>query len=249
MDVAGTKSARAEGRVSRNSVRKMLVGRRQDKQIRAHHGEHMEPINVVLVHGGWADGSSWSKVIPLLQDKGFNVTAAQIPLTPIEDDVAITKRLLTAQNGPTVLVGHSYGGIVVSGAGNGSPNVKALVYIAAFALDEGESIEALGKSGPAPAGAAQIRPDANGFLWINRDGFAQAFASDVDPIQGRVIPHDAAFDFDFEKEQLLKILDAAWHARSAADWQPHPMFGPMTVEEWGKLLQIHIDYHLRQFAA
>ena len=144
MDVAGTKSARAEGRVSRNSVRKMLVGRRQDKQIRAHHGEHMEPINVVLVHGGWADGSSWSKVIPLLQDKGFNVTAAQIPLTSIEDDVAITKRLLTAQNGPTVLVGHSYGGIVVSDAGNGSPNVKALVYIAAFALDEGESIEALG---------------------------------------------------------------------------------------------------------
>ena len=75
------------------------------------------------------------------------MTAAQIPLTSIEDDVAITKRLLAAQNGPTVLVGHSYGGIVVSGAGNGSPNVKALVYIAAFALDEGESIEALGKSG------------------------------------------------------------------------------------------------------
>ena len=67
--------------------------------------------------------------------------------------------------------------------------------------------------------------------------------------KGFKIPHDAAFDFDFEKEQLLKILDAAWHARSAADWQPHPMFGPMTVEEWGKLLQIHIDYHLRQFAA
>ncbi len=147
----------------------------------------MEPINVVLVRGAWADGSSWSKVIPLLQDKGFNVTAAQIPLTSIEDDVAITKRLLTAENGPTVLVGHSYGGIVVSGAGNGSPNVKALVYIAAFALDEGESIEALGKSGPAPAGAAQIRPDANGFLWINREGFAEAFASDVDPIQARVM--------------------------------------------------------------
>ena len=147
----------------------------------------MEPINVVLVHGAWSDGSSWSKVTSPLQDKGFNVTAAQIPLTSIEDDVAITKRLLAAQNGPTVLVGHSYGGIVVSGAGNGSPNAKALVYIAAFALDEGESVEALGKSGPAPAGAAQIRPDANGFLWINREGFAQAFASDVDPIQVRVM--------------------------------------------------------------
>jgi pimeloyl-ACP methyl ester carboxylesterase len=146
----------------------------------------MEPINVVLVHGAWADGSSWSKVIPLLEDKGFNVTAAQIPLMSIEEDVAVTKRLLTSQNGPTVLVGHSYGGIVVSGAGNGSPNVKALVYIVAFALDEGESIEALGKSGPAPAGAAQIRPNANGFLRINREGFAQAFA-DVDPIQARVM--------------------------------------------------------------
>jgi Protein of unknown function (DUF1569) len=67
--------------------------------------------------------------------------------------------------------------------------------------------------------------------------------------KGFKVPHGATFDFDFEKEQLLKILDAAWHARSTADWQPHPMFGPMTVEEWGKLLQIHIDYHLRQFAA
>src|SRR6201998_4753204 len=187
MDVAGTKSARAEGRVSRKSVRKKLVGRRQDKQIRAHHGEHMEPINVVLVHGAWADGSSWSKVIPPQQTKGFNVTSAQIPLKSIEDDVVVTKRLLSAQGGPTVLVGHSYGGVVVSVAANGSPNVKALVYIAAFGLDEGESIEALGKTGPAPAGAAQIRPDANGFLWINREGFAQAFASDVDPIQARVM--------------------------------------------------------------
>jgi hypothetical protein len=67
--------------------------------------------------------------------------------------------------------------------------------------------------------------------------------------KGFKIPRGATFDFDFEKEQLLKILDAAWHARSTADWQPHPMFGPVTVKEWGKLLQIHIDYHLRQFAA
>jgi pimeloyl-ACP methyl ester carboxylesterase len=81
----------------------------------------MEPINVVLVHGAWADGSSWSKVIPLLEDKGFNVTAAQIPLMSIEEDVAVTKRLLTSQNAPTVLVGHSYGGIVVSGAGKAHP--------------------------------------------------------------------------------------------------------------------------------
>jgi len=143
--------------------------------------------NVVLVHGAWADGSSWSKVIPLLQKKGFYVTAAQIPLTSLEDDIAVTRNLLDAQNGPTVLVGHSYGGMVISGAANGAPNVKALVYIAAFGLDEGESIESLGKQGPAPSGAAQIRPDDHGFLWIERDGFAQAFAADVDPVEASVM--------------------------------------------------------------
>src|ERR1700740_352048 len=86
------------------------------------------------------------------------------------------------------------------------------------------------------------------FRWILVDWFPEQPVGLRLP-KGFKIPHDAAFDFDFEKDQLLKILDAAWHARSPADWQPHPMFGPMTVEEWGKLLEIHIDYHLRQFAA
>ena len=144
--------------------------------------------NVVLVHGAWADGSSWSRVIPILQKNGLNVVAAQLPLSSIDADVAVTKNLLAALNGPVVLVGHSYGGVVVSGAANSMPNVKALVYIAAFALDEGESIEGLGKQGPAPAGAAAVRPpDANGFLWIDRDGFAKAFAADVDPVEASVM--------------------------------------------------------------
>src|SRR5882672_4846398 len=112
--------------------------------------------NVVLVHGAWADGSSWSKVIPLLQKKDLNVVATQLPLTSIEDDVAATRRLLATVNGPVVLVGHSYGGVVISNATEGQDDVKALVYVAAFGLDEGESLEALGKQGPAPAGAAQI---------------------------------------------------------------------------------------------
>ncbi len=86
------------------------------------------------------------------------------------------------------------------------------------------------------------------FRWILVDWYPEQPVGLRLP-KGFKIPHGAAFDFDFEKEQLLKILDAAWHARSTADWQPHPMFGPMTVKEWGKLLQIHIDYHLRQFAA
>ena len=91
-------------------------------------------VNVVLVHGAWADGSCWSKEIPLLQAQRFHVSAAQIPLTSLKEDIAVTKRLLALQKGPTVLVGHSYGGAVISGAAVDSPNVKALAYIAAFGL-------------------------------------------------------------------------------------------------------------------
>jgi pimeloyl-ACP methyl ester carboxylesterase len=143
--------------------------------------------NVVLVHGAWADGSSWSKVISLLDPKRFNVTAVQLPLTSLSDDIAVTRKALAAQKGPTVLVGHSYGGAVITGAANDAPNVSALVYIAAFGLDEGESLESLSKQGPATAGAAQIRPDEYGFLWIDRDGFANVFAADVDPVEARVM--------------------------------------------------------------
>jgi pimeloyl-ACP methyl ester carboxylesterase len=141
--------------------------------------------NVVLVHGAWADGSSWSKVIPLLEAKGYNVSAVQIPLTSLEDDIATTQRLLSLQKGPTVLVGHSYGGAVITGAA--TPQVKALVYIAAFGLDEGESLDGLSKQGPPPAGAAQVRPDESGFLWIDRSGFHQAFAADVDKTEAAVM--------------------------------------------------------------
>jgi pimeloyl-ACP methyl ester carboxylesterase len=143
--------------------------------------------NVVLVHGAFADGSSWGKVIPLLQRKGFNVTAVQLPLTSLSDDIAATRNLLSTQKGPTVLVGHSYGGAVITGAANEASNVTSLVYIAAFGLDEGESVEGLLKQGPAPAGAAQIRPDDHGFLWIDREGFSQAFAADVDPVEARIM--------------------------------------------------------------
>ena len=115
--------------------------------------------SVVLVHGAWADGSSWSKVIPLLQNKGFSVIAPQLPLTSLDDDIAVTRNALASQKGPTVVVGHSYGGLVITGAANDAPNVSALVYIADWGLDEGESIEDFSKQGPAPAGAAQIRPD------------------------------------------------------------------------------------------
>jgi pimeloyl-ACP methyl ester carboxylesterase len=144
-------------------------------------------INVVLVHGAWADGSSWGKVISLLDRKALHVTAVQLPLTSLEDDIAVTRNALSAQKGPTIVVGHSYGGAVITGAANDAPNVTALVYIAAFGLDEGESIEGLSKQGPVPAGAAQIRPDEHGFLWIDREGFAQAFAGDADPAEAYIL--------------------------------------------------------------
>jgi pimeloyl-ACP methyl ester carboxylesterase len=162
---------------------------RKVNRARTNRRTRMEPkTNVVLVHGAWADGSSWSKVIPLLQKKSLKVVAAQLPLTSVEADIAVTKNLLGMLKGPVVLVGHSYGGVVITGAANGMPGVKALVYIVAFALDEGESLDGLSKQGPAPAGAAAVRPpDDHGLLWIDRDGFAKAFAADVDPTEAGVM--------------------------------------------------------------
>ncbi len=132
--------------------------------------------NIMLVHGAWADATCWSRVILLLQAKGFTVTAAQIPLTSLSDDVAVTRRLLSNVTEPTVLVGHSYGGAVITGTATDTPQVKALVYITAFGLDEGESLESLANQGPPSPGSTAIEPDANGYLWINRDKFHDAFA-------------------------------------------------------------------------
>jgi pimeloyl-ACP methyl ester carboxylesterase len=135
--------------------------------------------NIMLVHGAWADGSCWRKVILLLEAKGYNVTAAQIPLTSLEDDIAVTRRLLSDLAEPTVLVGHSYGGAVITGAATQTPQVKALVYITAFGLDEGESLESLANQGPLSPGSAAIQPDAHGFLWINREKFHNSFCADA----------------------------------------------------------------------
>lgn len=144
-------------------------------------------VNIMLVHGAWADGSCWSKVIPLLQAKGLSVIAAQIPLTSLDDDIAVTRCLLSMQTGPTVLVGHSYGGAVITGAATAAPNVKALVYITAFGLDEGESLDSFSKQRPLSSGSAMIWPDKDGFLWINRDGFHEAFAADASPTEAAVL--------------------------------------------------------------
>jgi pimeloyl-ACP methyl ester carboxylesterase len=166
--------------------------------------------NIVLVHGAWADGSSWAKIIPILEKKGFHVTAVQNPLTSFADDVAATKRIIDAQDGPVLLVGHSYGGAVITEAGN-DPKVVGLVYVAAFAPDTGESSGSLGKPyGPTP-GVTELRPLADGFLVLTPKGVQEDFAADLGsaekdlllatqtPTQGAVLG--------------ATISTAAWHSK------------------------------------
>jgi len=143
--------------------------------------------NVLLVHGAWADGSCWAKVIPLLQAKGLNVIAAQIPLTSLDDDIAVTRRMLGMRPEPTVLVGHSYGGAVITGAATRAANVKSLVYITGFGLDEGESLESLSKQGAPSAGSTAIGPDNNGYLWIDRERYHSAFVADATQTEAAVM--------------------------------------------------------------
>lgn len=134
--------------------------------------------NVVLVHGAWADGSSWSKIIPLLEAKGLHVVCVQNPLTSLAEDVAATKRLIDAQDGPVLLVGHSYGGAVITEAGN-NPKVAGLVYVAAFAPDAGESAGSLGKPYGATPGVGELRPIEDGFLVLTPKGVLEDFGPDL----------------------------------------------------------------------
>jgi pimeloyl-ACP methyl ester carboxylesterase len=135
--------------------------------------------NVILVHGAWADGSSWSKVIPLLVEKELAVTAVQLPLTTFEADVAAVRRAIALTDGDVVLVGHSYAGAVIGEAGN-DPKVARLVYIDAFAPDAGESAGSLFAQFEAAPLGAEIRPDAEGFLKLTRTGIFDLFAQDAD---------------------------------------------------------------------
>jgi len=142
--------------------------------------------NIVLVHGAWADGSCWSRVIALLQAAGFHVVAVQNPLTSLADDVAATKRIIALQDGPVILVGHSYAGVVITEAGN-DPKVVGLVYVAAFAPGEGESINSVSKPyPPAPLGS-ELRPDAQGFLTATPKGIAEDMAQELPPSEQQTL--------------------------------------------------------------
>ena len=143
--------------------------------------------NIVLVHGAWADGSSWSAVIERLQADGYTVTAPQFLLAALADDVARLRQVLARQSGPTLVVGHSYGGQIMTALGTDAPNVVGLVYIAAFGLDEGESIGALLAQQPPGPALAHLDIDQQGFAWLPEDDFVNHFAADVDPTWARVM--------------------------------------------------------------
>jgi pimeloyl-ACP methyl ester carboxylesterase len=143
--------------------------------------------NIVLVHGAWADGSCWSGVIERLQAQDFQVWAPQFPLSSLADDVARLRQVLEFQDGPTVVAGHSYGGHIMTALGEDAPNVVGLVYVAAFGLDEGESLGALLSGGPPTPALAHMFNDSHGFGWLSEDDFVDHFAGDVDTTWARVM--------------------------------------------------------------
>jgi len=143
--------------------------------------------NIVLAHGAWADGSCWGGVIERLQAEGFQVRAPQFPLTSLADDVARLRQVLEFQEGPTIIVGHSYGGQIITALGADAPNVVGLVYIAAFGLDKGESLGALLSQGPVTPALAHLFTDSRGFGWLSEDDFVYHFASGGDEKRARVL--------------------------------------------------------------
>jgi pimeloyl-ACP methyl ester carboxylesterase len=166
--------------------------------------------NVVLVHGGFVDGSGWKGVYQILKKRGFNVSIVQNSTLSLASDVAVTKRALAGLNGPAILVGHSYGGVVITEAG-AAPNVAGLVYIAAFAPDQGESVSSLIKDPPPGAPVPPILPPQDGFLFLDKEKFAASFAADVAPEAARFMA-DAQVPWGVE---ALKgaITKPAWKSK------------------------------------
>ncbi len=176
--------------------------------------------NVVLVHGGFVDGSGWEGVYSLLSKDGYSVSVVQNPTLSLEGDVEATKRVIDAQSGPVVLVGHSYGGAVITEAGN-DPNVAALVYIAAFAPDKGESVNTLIAGFPKDAPGPPILPPQDGFLSLDREKFHDSFAADVD---GEL----AAFMADSQVPWGVAALEGTI---SEAAWANKPSWYLVTTED------------------
>ena len=167
----------------------------------------------MLVHGGFVDGSGWQRVYNILAKHGFGVSVVQNPTLSLDDDVAVTKRVIAAQPGPVILVGHSYGGVVVTQAGN-DPKVAGLVYIAAFAPDKGESVAKLIANPPPDAPVPPILPPQDGFLLLDRQKFAASFAADVQKDEAEFMANSQV---PWGVQALEgTVRDAAW--RSKPSW-------------------------------
>jgi pimeloyl-ACP methyl ester carboxylesterase len=176
--------------------------------------------NVVLVHGGFVDGSGWQGVYDVLKKDGYKVSVVQNPTTSLADDVAVTKRMLATQDGPAILVGHSYGGVVITEAGT-DPRVAGLVYIAAFAPDKGESVSALLKNAAPGTPVPPILPPQDGFLFLDRAKFRASFAADVSP-------ETAAFMADSQVPWSVTALDGAV---TEPAWKSKPSWYLVTTED------------------
>jgi len=176
--------------------------------------------NVVLVHGAFVDGSGWKGVYDILKKDGFNVAIAQDPTISLADDVAVTKRTIAAQKGPVILVGHSYGGVVITEAGN-DPNVAGLVYVAAFAPDTGESVASLGKDPKPGAPVPPTLPPQDGYVLLDKARFAASFAADVSA-------DAAAFMAD---SQVPWGLDALTGTISEPAWKTKPSWYLLATED------------------
>jgi pimeloyl-ACP methyl ester carboxylesterase len=143
--------------------------------------------NIVLIHGAWADGSSWSAVIERLQADGYRVTAPQFPLTALADDAARLRQVLALQDSPTVVAGHAYGGQIMTALGTNAPNISGMVYIAAFGLDQGESLGELLSQGPVTPALAYLFTDKQDLGWLSEDDYVDHFAANVDPVKAKVM--------------------------------------------------------------
>ncbi|OLE70568.1 MAG: hypothetical protein AUG74_07430, partial [Bacteroidetes bacterium 13_1_20CM_4_60_6] len=200
--------------------------------------------NIVLVHGAFADGSSWTKVIPLLEAKGLHVTAVQNPLSSLADDVEATRRAIARQDGPVILVGHSWAGMVISEAGN-DPKVAGLVYVAAIVPDEGQAAgDVLKPYAPSP-GLAEAKPDASGFLSLTRKGIDEDFVPDLRPAE----------------RAIIYAIQGAWNSACLADkasvpaWKTKPSWfivaadDRMLPPEYEKAVAVHIHATTTTLAA
>ena len=191
----------------------------------AGHAQQSSGVTVVLVHGAFADGSSWNKVIPLLQAKGLKVFAVQNPLTSLAEDVAFTNRIINAQSGPVVLVGHSWGGSVISQAG-ANEKVKALVYVAAFAPSVGESSLDGVKGFPASPGLAAPIATPDGFLTLSEEAIRKDFAQDISASDANLIAHTQGAvrgaNFDEKLTAAAWTSKPSWYIVAANDRMIHP---------------------------